>query len=84
MRTRKPKNLIIQCTKCPSQANLADPRSCYGWQIVPFYVCRTCIDRDLAERLHRAATVAAAPMLVVEKSTFMGKTISTFSVNGVK
>lgn len=65
---------------CGKRASENDARALSGWQIVTFDVCPVCIARDLA-----AGKLAKqhGNVVVVEKSSFMGKVIHTLNMGNV-
>ena len=76
------------CKYCTNTADPNQPRTCYGWQVIPFKVCPSCIDKELArrekqktdDREKKPGGDETGLAMIIEKSTFMGKVIHTMEI----
>lgn len=60
---------------CGAKGDMKDPKSLFGWQVLPTVVCCDCIDKEMARR----AQIRKPSIPVIERSTYFGKTISTLN-----
>jgi len=60
---------------CGAKGDMKNPRSLFGWQVVPAVICADCIQMDLDRR----AGLQKASVAVIERSSYFGKTIRTLN-----